>query len=112
MNAEETADCLNHHLKIAGGADTLFSSDAVIVILNAVCVGGRSMSPGSGVGKAPTAGQVSCAVGSVVSVNSFRIAFDSGRFVHARLQIDCSAAHLLVLQGWAGKQGFVCSTRS
>ncbi|MEA2484266.1 MAG: hypothetical protein QOC55_2213 [Thermoleophilaceae bacterium] len=35
MTAEDTAGYLNHHLKIAGRADALFSSDAVTVIHNA-----------------------------------------------------------------------------
>src|SRR6478752_4643070 len=35
MTAEDTAGYLNHHLKIAGRADTLFSTDAVTVIHNA-----------------------------------------------------------------------------
>ena len=35
MTAQDTASYLTHHLKIAGRADTLFSSDAVTVIHNA-----------------------------------------------------------------------------
>ena len=35
MTPEDTAGYLNHHLKIAGRADTLFSTDAVTVIHNA-----------------------------------------------------------------------------
>jgi type II secretory pathway predicted ATPase ExeA len=35
MTPEDTAGYLNHHLKIAGRADTLFSSDAITVIHNA-----------------------------------------------------------------------------
>jgi len=35
MTAEHTADYLTHHLKLAGRADTLFSSDAVTLIHNA-----------------------------------------------------------------------------
>ena len=35
MTAEDTAGYLNHHLKIAGRADALFSTDAVTVIHNA-----------------------------------------------------------------------------
>ena len=35
MTAEDTAGYLNHHLKIAGRADTLFSADAITVIHNA-----------------------------------------------------------------------------
>jgi hypothetical protein len=35
MDATETADYLTHHLKIAGRADTLFSSDAITLIHNA-----------------------------------------------------------------------------
>ena len=35
MSADETADYITHHLKIAGRADTLFSADAITVIHNA-----------------------------------------------------------------------------
>ena len=35
MTAEDTAGYLTHHLKLAGRADTLFSSDAITVIHNA-----------------------------------------------------------------------------
>jgi type II secretory pathway predicted ATPase ExeA len=35
MDADETADYLTHHLKIAGRTDTLFSADAVTLIHNA-----------------------------------------------------------------------------
>ena len=35
MTPDDTAGYLNHHLKIAGRADTLFSADAITVIHNA-----------------------------------------------------------------------------
>jgi hypothetical protein len=35
MTSDDTAGYLNHHLKIAGRADTLFSADAITVIHNA-----------------------------------------------------------------------------
>ena len=35
MDAAETADYITHHVKIAGRADTLFSSDAITLIHNA-----------------------------------------------------------------------------
>ena len=35
MTATETGDYISHHLKIAGRADTLFSTDAITLIHNA-----------------------------------------------------------------------------
>ena len=35
MSAAETADYITHHVKIAGRADTLFSTDAITLIHNA-----------------------------------------------------------------------------
>ncbi len=32
MNREETANCIKHHLTVAGRQDTLFSDDAVELI--------------------------------------------------------------------------------